>query len=81
MIKEVKAIADARKIELPEDIVDKTMESISRFAGDTKTSMQIDRERGRDTEVDIFTRYIIESGKELSTPTPMHNEIYLKLKM
>ena len=81
MMKEVKSIADARKIELPENIIDKTLESISRFAHDTKTSMQIDRERGRDTEIDIFTQYIIESGKDLSITTPMHNEIYLKLKM
>ena len=81
MIIEVKSIADARKIKLPEDIVDKTLESISRFAYDTKTSMQVDRERGKDTEIDIFTRYIIESGKELSILTPLHNEIYLKLKI
>lgn len=81
MFQEVKSIADARKIELPNDIVDKTLESIGRFAYDTKTSMQVDRERGKDTEIDIFTRYIIESGKELSIPTPLHNEIYSQLKM
>ena len=81
MIKEVKAIADVRKIELADDIVDKTLANIGRFAYDTKTSMQIDRERGKDTEVDIFTKYIIESGKEFSIPTPLHNEIYLNLKM
>ena len=80
MIKEVKAIADARKIELPEDIVDKTLESIGRFAYDTKTSMQVDRERGKDTEIDIFTKYIIKSGKELAIPTPLHNEIYVQLQ-
>ena len=81
MIAEVKSIADARKIELPEDIVNKTMENIGRFAYDTKTSMQVDRERGRDTEIDIFTEYIIKSGKELDIPTPLHNEIYSQLKM
>jgi len=80
MIREVKSIADARKIELPEDVVDKTLESIGRFAYDTKTSMQVDRERGKDTEMDIFTKYIIESGKELAIPTPLHNEIYAQLK-
>jgi len=80
MIEEVKSIADARKIDLPEDIVDKTLESIGRFAYDTKTSMQVDRERGKDTEIDIFTKYIIKSGKELDIPTPLHNEIYSQLK-
>ncbi len=81
MIKEVKSIADARKIELPEDIVNKTLESIGRFAYDTKTSMQVDRERGKDTEIDIFTKYIIKSGKKLGIPTPLHNEIYSQLKI
>lgn len=79
-IEEVKSIANARKIELPEDIVDKTLESISRFAYDTKTSMQIDRERGKDTEIDIFTNYIIKSGKELKISTPLHDGIYSQLK-
>jgi 2-dehydropantoate 2-reductase len=81
MIKEVKSIADGRKIELPEDIVDKTLESIGRFAYDTKTSMQVDRERGKDTEIDIFTKYIIKSGKELDIPTPLHDEIYVQLNI
>jgi 2-dehydropantoate 2-reductase len=80
MIQEVKSIADARKIDLPKDIVDITLESIGRFAYDTKTSMQMDRERGKDTEIDIFTKYIIKSGKELDIPTPLHNEIYSQLK-
>ena len=79
-IEEVKSIANARKIELPEDIVDKTLESISRFAYDTKTSMQIDRERGKDTEIDIFTNYIIKSGKELKISTPLHDGIHSQLK-
>jgi 2-dehydropantoate 2-reductase len=80
MIKEVKAIADARKIALPEDVIEKTLESIGRFAYDTKTSMQVDREQGKDTEIDIFTKYIIKSGKELNTLTPLHNELYSQLK-
>ena len=52
---------------------------IGRFAYDTKTLMQVDRERGKDTEIDIFTKYIIKSGKELDISTPLHNEIYAQL--
>jgi ketopantoate reductase len=43
--------------------------------------MQVDRERDKDTEIDIFTKYIIELGKDLSIPTPLHNEIYLQPKV
>ena len=80
MIKEVKAIADARKIELPEDIVDKTIKLIEGFSYDTKTSMLVDRELGKKMEVDIFTDYVRQAGQELGIPTPLHNEIYLEPK-
>jgi 2-dehydropantoate 2-reductase len=79
MIKEVKAIADARKIELPEDIVEKTIKLIEGFSYDTKTSMLVDRELGKKMEVDIFTDYVRQAGQELGIPTPLHNEIYLYL--
>lgn len=80
MIKEVKAIADARKIELPEDIVDKTIKLIEGFSYNTKTSMLVDRELGNQMEVDIFTAYVRQAGLEFGIPTPLHNEIYLELK-
>ena len=79
MINEVRLIAAARKIYLPEDIIEQTLDKISSFAYDTKTSLQVDLERGRETEFDIFTAYITKSGKELSIPTPLHDEIYKEL--
>ncbi len=80
MIKEVKLIADARKIELPDDIVEKTIKLIEGFSYETKTSMLVDRELGKKMEVDIFTAYVHQAGHELGIPTPLHNEIYLQLK-
>jgi len=80
MIKEVKAIADALKISLPEDIVDKTIKLIESFSYDTKTSMLVDRELGKEMEIDIFTTYVRKVGQELGIPTPLHNEIYLQLQ-
>jgi ketopantoate reductase len=43
--------------------------------------LQVERERGKDAEIDIFTSCIIESGKELSIPAPVYNGIYSQLKM
>ena len=80
MIKEVKAIADARKIELPDDTVDKTIKLIEGFAYDTKTSMQVDREVGNKMEVDIFTAYVSQASRDLGIPAPLHDEIYSQLK-
>ncbi|MGV8057202.1 MAG: ketopantoate reductase family protein [Smithellaceae bacterium] len=80
MIKEVKLIADARQIVLPEDIVEQILEKIGSFAYNTKTSMQIDLERGNQTEIDIFTAYIRQSGVELGISTPLHNQMFDRLK-
>jgi 2-dehydropantoate 2-reductase len=80
MMKEVTAVAQARKVILPEDSVDKAMELIGRVAYDNKTSMQLDREKGRQTEIDLIPAYICRMGRELGIPTPLHNEIYAQLK-
>jgi 2-dehydropantoate 2-reductase len=80
MIEEVRAIVKARGVNLPADVVDRTLEVVSRFAYNTKTSMQVDRELGKETEIDIFTAYIAQAGKELGIPTPLHNKYYQNLK-
>ncbi len=81
MMLEVAAVAKARHIFLPENTVDKSMEMLAGFGHNSKTSMQLDIEKGRQTEIDALTAYVCQSGQELSIPTPLHNEIYLQLKM
>ena len=80
MMQEVAMVARARDISLPENAVDKTMELVGSFAYDTKTSMQMDREKGKQTEIDTLTAYICKAGKEFGIPTPLHNEIYFQLQ-
>ena len=80
MMLEVAAVAEARHIFLPENAVDKSMKMVAGFGHNSKTSMQLDREKGRQTEIDILTAYICEAGKESGIPTPLHNEIYFQLK-
>jgi 2-dehydropantoate 2-reductase len=81
MMLEVAAIAKARHIFLPENAVDKSIEMLASFGHNSKTSMQLDREKGRQTEIDALTAYVCKAGQELGIPTPLHNEIYLQLKM
>ena len=81
MMQEVATVARARNISLPENAVEKTLELIQSFAYDTKTSMQMDREKGKQMEIDTLTAYICEAGKEVGIPTPLHNEIYFQLQM
>lgn len=75
MMQEVVAVSKACNISLPEDAVEKTMEMAGSFAYDTKTSMQLDREKGRQTEIDSLTAYICKAGKESGISTPLHDEI------
>jgi 2-dehydropantoate 2-reductase len=81
MMLEVAAVAKARHIFLPENTVDRAMEMVAGFGHNSKTSMQLDREKGRQTEVDALTAYLCKAGKESGIPTPLHNEIYFQLQI
>jgi 2-dehydropantoate 2-reductase len=80
MMLEVVAVAKARHVFLPENEVDKLMEMVAGFGHNSKTSMQLDREKGRQTEIDALTAYLCKAGKESGVPTPLHDEIYFQLK-
>jgi len=79
MMLEVVAVAKARHVELPEDAVDKSMEMVAGFGYNSKTSMQLDREKGRQTEIDALTAYLCQAGRESGVPTPLHDEVYAQL--
>jgi 2-dehydropantoate 2-reductase len=81
MMLEVATVAKARHIILPEDAVDEAMEMVAGFGHNSKTSMQLDRENGRRTEIDALTAYLCKAGRESGIPTPLHDEIYFQLKM
>jgi 2-dehydropantoate 2-reductase len=81
MMLEVVAVARAQNVLLAEDAVDKAMEMVAGFDYHSKTSMQIDREKGRRMEIDALTAYLCKAGKEAGVSTPLHDEIYFQLKM
>ncbi len=79
MMAEVFAVAKARHIYLPENAVDQTMEMVARFGHNSKTSMQLDREKGNQTEIDTLTAFLCRAGHESGVPTPLHDEVYKQL--
>jgi len=79
MMLEVVAVTKARHVNLPEDAVDKAMEMVAGFGYNSKTSMQLDRENGRQTEIDALTAYLCKAAKESGIPTPLHDEVYEQL--
>lgn len=80
MMLEVVAVARGYNVNLTEDAVDKAIEMVDGFGYNSKTSMQLDIEKSRQTEIDALTAYLCNTGKNLGVPTPLHDEIYQKLK-
>ncbi len=80
MMLEVFSVAKARNVDLPPEAVDKALNMIGSFDYHSKTSMQIDKEKGKQTEIDALTAYLCQAGRETGVPTPLHDEIYEKLK-
>lgn len=79
MMQEVAAVAKARHIDLPENAVDKTMAIVARFGHNSKTSMQLDREKGNQTEIDTLTTFLCRAGRESGIPTPLHDDVLRQL--
>jgi 2-dehydropantoate 2-reductase len=80
MMGEVEAVARKKGVNFPADIVQSSLGKAAAFAPATKTSMQLDYERGNRTELDIFIAYIVKAGKELGIPVPLHEKVYEELK-
>jgi 2-dehydropantoate 2-reductase len=79
MMREVEAVARRKGVNFPPDIVQASIGKAAAFAPTTKTSMQLDYERGNKTELDIFIAYMVKAGKELGIPVPLHEKVYAEL--
>lgn len=76
LLDEVELIARAQHVSLPEDIHKISLEKISLFPYEAKSSMQMDFEKGNRTEVETFTGYIVRFAKNHGISTPFHEEVY-----
>jgi 2-dehydropantoate 2-reductase len=79
LMAEVESVARAQDVRLPDGVVDEAMARAASFPPDTKSSMQLDVERGRKTEVDTMLGYVVRKGGELGVPTPLHAQAYAAL--
>lgn len=80
LLSELEAVAAALAIPLPENIHHVTLDKYRAFAPETKTSLHVDFEKGRQTEVETFTGYVVRMAKKLSLPAPLHEQVYAALK-
>ncbi|GEN73951.1 ketopantoate reductase family protein [Chryseobacterium lathyri] len=81
IMKEIKRIADKKRIALDEDIIQKTFEKAATFPFETPTSLQLDVNSGKENnELELLGGAVLNFGKELSIETPVTQKIYNEIK-
>jgi 2-dehydropantoate 2-reductase len=78
---EVFAVARAKGIRLPGDLVDRHMEFIDGLPEDMGSSMLHDLTQGRRLELSWLSGTVVSLGRELGQPTPTHDFIEVSLKL
>jgi len=81
VLKEVRAVAEAKGVSLPTDVVERTVAFTEGLHKGMKPSMLHDLERGKRIEVDALTGTVVRVGKECGIPTPVNEFIYSCLKL
>lgn len=79
-MREAEAVARARGIDLPADIVAAGLASLARLPPAQKPSMLHDLEAGRRLEVAWLSGALVAMGREAGVPTPTHAALYALLK-
>lgn len=77
---EVAAVARAEGVELPADIVPRTLALHQSFPKSMYASMYHDLAKGRPLELDSFSGHIVRRGRALGVATPVHEMAWLALK-
>jgi 2-dehydropantoate 2-reductase len=80
IMNEINLIAIKKKIRLPEEIIDLSLNKALMFPPGTQTSLQRDIRQGKKkTELELFGGTIVDLGKKWGVPTPVTEKIYREL--
>lgn len=80
LMTEAYQLAKAQNINVPDDIVERSLTTIQSFSPDMYASMYYDLAAGRPMELASFSGLIARLGRELGVPTPHHRMAYACLK-
>ena len=78
---EAVAVACARGVHLPADVVDRQIKFVDSLPADMVSSMLGDLERGNRLEVEWLSGAVARLGLEAQVPTPINRTIYAALKL
>ena len=79
VLQEIASVARAKGIPL-ENEIEKALKTASSLPEDASTSMRLDFQQHRKTELDTLTGYIIDEAKKLHIDVPLMQSIYADLK-
>ena len=77
---EIKSVADKKGINIDKDVIEKILKRVVTLPYESKTSMQLDYEKGKKTEVEALCGYIVKEAKKLGINTPLMKKYYQSLK-
>lgn len=80
-MEEVRDVAHAHGIPLDADIVERQYNFTLNLKPGAKPSMQLDLEAGKRLEIDALSGAVVRWGAAKNVPTPVHQTIYIALKM
>ena len=80
-MEETRAVGVAQGVELDADIVERQYQFTLNLKPGAKPSMQLDLEAGKRLEIDAMSGAIVRLGAAKGVATPVHQTIYVALKM
>ncbi len=81
VMQEVEAIARKKSVDLPDDIIERSMNLAESYNPHFRPSMLRDLEWRRPIEVDALNGLVVKMGREVGVETPINFAIYAALKL
>ena len=79
LLQEVADVAEAKGIYIQSEVA-KALETASSLPIDASSSMHLDFQNARRTELETLCGYVVREGQRLGLPTPMMAKVYGVLK-
>jgi 2-dehydropantoate 2-reductase len=77
---EVEAVARAEGVPIAEDVIDRMVGYLDALPPDTRSSLLIDLQRGKPTEVEALQGEVVRRGRALGVKTPGMTALYAALR-
>ncbi|WP_225585466.1 ketopantoate reductase family protein [Flavobacterium sp. MDT1-60] len=79
LLYEIEAVAKAKGLQLPKDIVNQTIVKLEKSPKEATSSMHRDLLAGRKTEVTSLTQFVVNEGLKYGVKTPLYEKITIAL--